>query len=79
MEVRRQDGPQGAELPSEVSDLAHRLGAQPVSEKTIVSLTQVGAMRDAPTARDMKFKARETIHLLRPEFEWRAKSGHSDA
>jgi hypothetical protein len=75
MEVRREDGPQGAQLPFEVSDLVHRLGAQPGSEKKIVSLTQVGAMRDAPSDRDMKFKARQTIDLLRPEFEWRARTG----
>lgn len=67
--------PQAAALPSEVRDLAARLGATGCTSLSSVTLTQRGTMRDRPTSREMRFRAVQTINVRRPEFEWRATTG----
>jgi len=61
-------------LPAAVLDLARRLGVEQ-GEGHRVALTQVGTMRNAPTGREMKFTATQSIDLHRPQFEWRARTG----
>jgi hypothetical protein len=61
-------------LPREVHDLAARLGAAGSPSMSSVTLTQSGTLRDRPTARAMRFSARQTINLRRPGFEWRAST-----
>ncbi|MER9124327.1 hypothetical protein NKH81_14705 [Mesorhizobium sp. M0959] len=62
-------------LPPEVHDLAARLGARGTVPTSFVKLMQSGTMRDRPTARPMRFSARQSISLQRCEFEWRASTG----
>lgn len=60
-------------LPRPVVDLSTRLGAR--TDGTAVRLIQRGTMRSGPTARRMKFSARQTIQFKHPEFEWQASIG----
>ncbi len=62
-------------MPDAVRDLAARLGAADGSRFSHVDLTQWGAMRGQPAGRETRFSARQTIHLRRPEFRWRASTG----
>lgn len=62
-------------LPSEVRDLATRLGAMEADGPSSVVLAQRGCMRDRPGTRAMRFHARETISLSLTAFEWRASAG----
>ncbi len=62
-------------LPRSVRELAERLGASSEARLSTVTLTQSGAMLAHPGAREMVFKARQTIALQRSAFEWRATSG----
>ncbi len=64
-----------ADLPSEVRDLALRLGASENRAGSIVTLQQRGTMRSAPGAKPIQFTARQTISTEAVEFEWRAKCG----
>jgi hypothetical protein len=66
--------PQAAAAPPrEVRDLVARLGA--TDSASLVTLRQRGTMRGRPAGREMRFSARQTINLRRPEFEWRATAG----
>jgi hypothetical protein len=71
----QRDSGDRATLPRSVADLADRLGAGHTGGRSVVSLTQVGGMRNEPAGREMKFGARQRIELHRPEFEWRARTG----
>ena len=62
-------------LPSDVRDLAMRLGATGSNSLSSVTLTQRGTMRDQPATRERRFRAVQTISLRHPEFEWRASTG----
>lgn len=62
-------------LPTEVRDLAFRLGASEKRVGSKVVLEQRGTMRSAPEAKLMSFKAHQTIALDNAAFEWRAKCG----
>lgn len=64
-----------ADIPSEVRNLALRLGASETCAGSIVTLEQHGAMRSTPGAKPMLFKARQTIALDSIAFNWRAKCG----
>ena len=61
--------------PPAVLALAARLGATLEPALSRVSLRQTGLMRDHPGARDMAFKAAQTIDLNQTAFEWRASTG----
>ena len=62
-------------LPNEICDLAKRLGVRSDATGSMVTLTQVGEMRDPPATRWMKFTARQTISVDRSDFRWRARAG----
>jgi hypothetical protein len=61
-----------SDLPDEVRALAVRLGAKDRTAASSVKLTQRGVMRDRPGSRWMRFRARQTINLRLPNFEWQA-------
>jgi hypothetical protein len=64
------------ELPPEVLALADRCGASPETEAASqVTLRQAGAMRTDASHPWAAFRARQTIDLDRPAFEWRARTG----
>lgn len=63
------------DLPSEVRDLAFRLGASKNRIGSVVALEQRGIMRSAPGGRPMVFRARQTIALDAIGFAWRARCG----
>ncbi len=64
-----------ARLPSAVVDLALRLGADPVANRTRVRLRQSGQMRQDVATAWMPFTARQTLATDRCDFDWRARSG----
>jgi hypothetical protein len=72
---RQSRSPTGVAIPTEIVELAQRLGAGGDVALSAVSLAQTGAMRATAGARFTRFTARETISLRRPEFEWRASTG----
>ena len=66
-------------LPSEIVDLAHRLGAQDVASPSIVLLKQSGTMRSAASESFTRFWAKQQISVRALEFEWRARTGPAGA
>lgn len=62
-------------LPAAVVNLAKRLGADAAASARIVTLTQSGNMRLRTGPRRVRFRARQTINLWEPGFEWRASMG----
>ena len=62
-------------LPADVLALARRLGVPERCSFTKVSLSQIGTLRDSAEAQFKRFRARQTISLRVPEFEWRARTG----
>ena len=62
------------ESPTEVRDLALRLGADPVPGARRVALTQTGQMRlDLTSNRWLAFTARQTIAVASCAFDWQAR------
>lgn len=61
-------------LPPKVAELAYRLGAQPMSQRS-VRLSQTGRMRQSANAAWGKFTASQTIALEHCAFDWRARTG----